>query len=88
MVRNFLTSWFPQTGLYERNRLPPEKIGMVVDKGYDFPDEIREKLLDYGEAMWMFRDQPQTLTTRALNLYYGDHREYGLAESLLMRYVF
>lgn len=61
---------------------------MVVDKGYDFPDEIREKLLDYGEAMWMFRDQPQCLTTRALNLYYGDHREYGLAESLLMRYVF
>ncbi len=48
---------------------------MVVDRGYDFPEEIREKLLAYGEAMWVFRDQPHRLTTRALNLYYGERRE-------------
>ena len=54
--------------------MPPNKIGMVVDRGHDFPEDIREKLLEYGEAMWMFREQFHRPTTRALNLYYGEHR--------------
>jgi hypothetical protein len=49
---------------------------MIVDRGYDFPKEIEEKLLSYGEDMWLFRDQPGCPTTRALNSYYGDHRKY------------
>lgn len=56
-------------------RLPPNEIGMIVDRGHDFPADTRERLLEYGEAMWMFRDQPHRPTTRALNLYYGEHRE-------------
>lgn len=56
--------------------LPPDKIGMVVDSGYDFPGKIQERLLEYGEGMWMFREQPHCQTTRALNLYYGEHRDF------------
>jgi len=48
---------------------------MIVDRGHDFPADIRRRLLEYGEAMWMFREQPHRPTTRALNLYYGEHRE-------------
>lgn len=59
-----------------RTWLPPNKIGMVVDRGHDFPGDIREKLLEYGEAMWMFREQFHRPTTRALNLYYGEHRDF------------
>ncbi|KAF7776378.1 hypothetical protein Agabi119p4_4771 [Agaricus bisporus var. burnettii] len=56
--------------------LPPGRIGMIVDKGYDFPKEIEEKLLGYGEDMWLFRDQPDHPTTRALNSYHGDYRNF------------
>lgn len=64
---------------------------MIVDKGYDFPKEIEEKLLGYGEEMWLFRDQPDHPTTRALNSYHGDYRKYertlggvrGLTEALV-----
>jgi hypothetical protein len=74
VVRTLLISIseFKLTGIY---RLPPDKVGMIVDSGHDFPGEIRERLLEYGEAMWMFREQPHCQTTRALNLYYGEHRE-------------
>lgn len=48
---------------------------MIVDKGYDFPASIEAKLLSYGSDMWIFRDQPDRLTTRALNAYRGEHRK-------------
>ncbi|RDB23298.1 Uncharacterized protein C16C9.01c [Hypsizygus marmoreus] len=56
--------------------LPAEAIGMVVDRGYDFPDSIRKQLLAYGSDMWMFRNQPGSKTTRALNSYVGEHRNF------------
>ncbi|PPQ95513.1 hypothetical protein CVT26_008541 [Gymnopilus dilepis] len=56
--------------------LPPSKIGMIVDKGSDFPEEIHQKLLQYGHEMWMFRDQPHRGTTRAVNSYRGEHRGF------------
>ncbi|KAJ4472267.1 Ribokinase-like protein [Lentinula aciculospora] len=56
--------------------LPPEQVGMIVDKGYDFPSDIERKLKVYGEEMWLCRPQIQAQTTRALNLYTGDHRGF------------
>jgi hypothetical protein len=55
-------------------RLPARQVGMVVDKGQDFPPPIHAKLLEYGSEMWLFREQ-QSGTTRALNSYIGDHRK-------------
>ena len=49
---------------------------MIVDKGVDFPPEIDAVLKAYGEDMWLFRDVSPAGTTRALNLYQGDHRGY------------
>jgi hypothetical protein len=57
------------------SRLSPEAIGMVVDKGNDFPPDIEEKLLSHGKDMWLFREQPDRGTTRSLNSYRGDTRE-------------
>lgn len=65
------------TGLKETTiwyRLSPNKIGMIVDTGHDFPKDIEEKLRSYGSEMWLFRDQPSRGTTRSLNSYRGDHR--------------
>jgi len=49
---------------------------MIIDKGLDFPQDIDAALRTYGESMWFFREQPDAATTRALNTYTGDHREY------------
>lgn len=57
-------------------RLPASDVGMIIDKGVDFPQEIDAALKTYGESMWFFREQPDAATTRALNTYTGDHREY------------
>ncbi|PPQ72525.1 hypothetical protein CVT24_004831, partial [Panaeolus cyanescens] len=57
-------------------RLPPNKIGMIVDTGNDFPQDIKDKLHSYGSEMWLFREQPNRGTTRALNSYRGDHRGF------------
>ena len=57
-------------------RLPASEVGMIVDKGTDFPHAIDTALKTYGENMWFFREQPGTVTTRARNTYTGDHREY------------
>ena len=54
--------------------LPPNKIGMIVDRGSDFPPEIQKSLDAYGESMWLFRDDASRTTTRAVNSYRGDHR--------------
>jgi hypothetical protein len=57
-------------------RLPASEVGMIIDKGVDFPQEIDAALRTYGESMWFFREQPDAATTRSLNTYTGDHREY------------
>ncbi|KAF9076417.1 Ribokinase-like protein [Rhodocollybia butyracea] len=56
--------------------LPAEQVGMIIDKGYDFPPEIESKLKIYGDEMWFFRPQEKARTTRALNLYTSDHRGF------------
>ncbi|KAG5646415.1 hypothetical protein DXG03_003465 [Asterophora parasitica] len=58
-----------------KNQLPDSDIGMIVDRGRDFPSSIEAKLLEYGSEMWIFRDQPHLPTTRALNSYRGEHRK-------------
>jgi len=69
---------FVPTGTYAavgaRMFLEPGEIGMIVDKGNDFPTEIMERLLSYGNDMWQFRDRQDVLTTRAVNKYVGQHR--------------
>ncbi|KAH7887944.1 Ribokinase-like protein [Phlebopus sp. FC_14] len=54
--------------------LPPHKVGMIVDRGNDFPQDIQDKLLSYGSEIWHFRDHHDRGTTRALNSYRGDFR--------------
>jgi len=56
------------------HRLDPSDVGMVVDRGHDFPSHIQAKLDSYGSDMWLFRDDPTRGTTKALNHYRGDHR--------------
>jgi len=58
------------------SRLPASQVGMIVDKGGNFPPEIDATLRTYGENMWFFREQPGDTTTRALNSYIGDHRKW------------
>lgn len=59
------------------NRLPSHKLGMVVDRGHDFPSSIQTKLDSYGSDMWLFRDHSDIGTTRAINTYKGDHRRFS-----------
>ncbi|GAA6028422.1 hypothetical protein JCM8097_007023 [Rhodosporidiobolus ruineniae] len=56
--------------------LPPTRVGIVVDKGNDWPKEVEERLHTYGREMWVFREKPDEPTTRALNLYTGEHRDF------------
>jgi len=56
--------------------LPADKIGMIVDRGDDFPAAIQERLDSFGSDMWLYRDNPGCKTTRALNSYRGDHRGF------------
>jgi len=56
--------------------LPPNKVGMIVDRGHDFPGDIQAALEHYGPDMWLFRDNPDAVTTRAVNIYQGDHRGF------------
>ncbi|KAI5120918.1 hypothetical protein M0805_002898 [Coniferiporia weirii] len=56
--------------------LPQNKVGMIVDRGKDFPPEIQSSLLAFGDDMWLFRDDPQRTTTRAVNIYRGDNRGF------------
>ena len=63
--------YFDQLAL---RRLPPNKVGMVVDRGYDFPADTQKKLDAYGGEMWLYRDDASRGTTRALNEYRGDFR--------------
>ncbi|TBU48442.1 Ribokinase-like protein [Dichomitus squalens] len=56
--------------------LPPSKVGMIVDRGHDFPGHIQEAFDAYGPDMWLYRDDPTRGTTRALNAYRGEHRGF------------
>lgn len=47
---------------------------MVVDRGHDWPSYVQKDLETYGAGMWMFRNQPESKTARALNSYMGEHR--------------
>lgn len=49
---------------------------MIVDKGEDFPPDIERSLVHYGESMWAFRSRAANVTTRALNSYRGEHRNF------------
>jgi len=51
-------------------------VGMVVDRGHDFPSHVQAKLDSYGSDMWLFRDDPTRETTAAMNHYRGDHRGF------------
>ena len=55
-------------------RLPTHKVGMIVDRGNDFPADIQSALEAYGSDMWLFRDDQERVTTRAANIYRGDNR--------------
>lgn len=57
-------------------RLPPSEVGMIIDRGHDFPSHIQEALDAFGSDMWLFRDDPKRETTRALNAYRGEYRGY------------
>jgi len=54
--------------------LPPDTLGMIIDRGNDFPQEIEKKLLTYGPDVWHFRDQSDRCTTRGMNSYRGEYR--------------
>ncbi|OAX40659.1 Ribokinase-like protein [Rhizopogon vinicolor AM-OR11-026] len=56
--------------------LPPDTLGMIIDRGNDFPQEIEKKLLTYGPDVWHFRDQSDRCTTRGMNSYRGEYRGY------------
>ncbi|KAH9943109.1 Ribokinase-like protein [Epithele typhae] len=56
--------------------LPPQAVGMIIDRGYDFPPHIQAELDLYGPDMWLFRDDPGRGTTRALNSYKGEFRDF------------
>lgn len=47
---------------------------MVVDRGNNFPNWMQEQLDQFGSDMWLFRDNPDIVTTRAVNKYQGDIR--------------
>ncbi|GAA6060006.1 hypothetical protein JCM10212_001164 [Sporobolomyces blumeae] len=55
--------------------LPPRRVGILVDRGKDWDPAIEAKLGGYGNDMWVYRDK-QGETTKALNLYTGEHREF------------
>ncbi|KAG0705445.1 Ribokinase-like protein [Suillus ampliporus] len=56
--------------------LPPDTLGMIVDRGNDFPQEIHNRLLTYGSDLWHFRDDLNRVTTRSMNSYRGEYRGF------------
>jgi len=50
---------------------------MIIDRGNDFPSSIQAKLDSYGSDMWLFRDNPDIGTTRAINTYKGENRRFS-----------
>ncbi|KAG1753821.1 Ribokinase-like protein [Suillus paluster] len=56
--------------------LPSDTLGMIVDRGNDFPQEIQDRLLTYGSDTWHFRDDLDRVTTRSRNFYRGEYRGF------------
>ncbi|BGP16580.1 hypothetical protein JCM10213v2_004582 [Rhodosporidiobolus nylandii] len=56
--------------------LPPTRVGILVDRGSDWPQEMGEALKQYGEEMWIYREKPGEKTTRAINSYMGEQRGF------------
>ncbi|KAG2058895.1 Ribokinase-like protein [Suillus hirtellus] len=54
--------------------LPPDTLGMIIDRGNDFPQDMQNRLLTYGSDIWHFRDDTTRLTTRSRNSYKGQFR--------------
>ncbi|GAA5978112.1 hypothetical protein JCM5350_007399 [Sporobolomyces pararoseus] len=55
--------------------LPPKRVGILVDRGKDWSSEVQAKLDEFGKEMWVYRDK-EGETTKALNLYTGEHRDF------------
>ncbi|KZT32126.1 Ribokinase-like protein [Sistotremastrum suecicum HHB10207 ss-3] len=62
--------------------LPAHEIGMIVDRGNDFPEDVQRQLDAYGSEMWHFRDNANRGTTRAVNIYRGEHLDLEDVPSL------
>ncbi|SGY93697.1 BQ5605_C037g11604 [Microbotryum silenes-dioicae] len=58
--------------------LPPRQLGIIVDRGNDWDclGEVEKSLAKFGEEMWVWRDQKDVETCKALNLYRGEHRDF------------
>ncbi|KAG1832922.1 Ribokinase-like protein [Suillus variegatus] len=56
--------------------LPPDTLGMIIDRGNDFPQDMQNRLLTYGSDIWHFRDDTNRLTTRSRNSYKGQFRGF------------
>lgn len=54
--------------------LTASRLRLIVDRGSDWESSVQKRLEAFGPEMWMFRDNPGQPTTRALNLYTGEHR--------------
>lgn len=65
--------------------LDSRDIGMLVDKGEDFPSGLEEKLLSFGEDMWYFRTR-EGPTTRAVNKYVGQNKRFEYLTSTIQVY--
>ncbi|TCD71346.1 hypothetical protein EIP91_011117 [Steccherinum ochraceum] len=47
--------------------LPEDKVGMIVDRGHDWPNDIQKQLEVFGKDMWLFRDDASRSTTKHLS---------------------
>ncbi|KAG1863314.1 Ribokinase-like protein [Suillus tomentosus] len=56
--------------------LPPDTLGMIIDRGNDLPQDMQNRLLTYGSDIWHFRDDTNRLTTRSRNSYKGQFRGF------------
>jgi hypothetical protein len=63
-------------------RLPPSSVLMTVDRGSDFSAKEQKAMdifarsngdLKGGHSLWRYRNRPEG-TTRAVNIYRGEHR--------------
>lgn len=73
MVRPSLHHYLGGT-LSIMDRLHASQVGMIVDRGHDFPEHIQQSLDAYGKDMWLYRDDMSRETTKALNEYKGETR--------------
>ncbi|KAG9124935.1 hypothetical protein FRC07_009627 [Ceratobasidium sp. 392] len=64
------------TAIGARIWLPASAVGQLVDRGTDFPTWVQQELDRYGSDMWYFRDQTAAKTTRAVNRYRGELRDF------------